>query len=646
MSRLTLFAYSLSFLFITVAGRGQTHLIDSLKLDIKNSKTNDNLLKAIFSLCDQGYSLHPDTLMSYAEQARKMASEKSDLHDMVKAMFYESYALTNKGLIDSSLNVAGNCLEILKSRVNDPVLLANVLNQQGRCFMRKNNYKEAIEMGYRVIDEAEKSRDTLLQMKGKTLIGWAYLEMGQTAEALNWHLKALRTTDDSTMHKQYGILFANLALNYNGLKKTDSALYYILKAIDYSRVNENLFALANSLAIQAQLFVTSGQSKLAESPLKEVVIIRKLIGDPFYIVSDMSQLALYYAHNGQSEKGIALCNEGIAIANAFKIDTKLFFLYNTLAENYKATGNMSGYSETLEKLLALKDTVYKKNSAEALAETQTRYEVQKKENLIILQQLDITKKNYLFYGSLILLFVGVVLSFLFFKEYKKRQKMKMQMMVAAEKLMRTQAVALAEENQRKRISADLHDNLGIQANAILYGTELLQQKDKQHESMVKDLHETAKAMLLTLRETLWAMKTADVEATDMWLRVINFSKQIGRYYPSIKIETMGTAPSPFKINSGEALNAMLIMQEAVNNAARHANAVHIRIASGINDKEWEIAVSDDGSGFDMEAMRKKQDSYGLTNMGERASLVGLQMEIQTKPSKGTTVFIRIAPVQT
>ena len=641
MSRFTFSAFLLSFVLITFIATGQTHIIDSLRTDIIKARTNEEKLKAIFSLCDQGYSLHPDTLMVYANYAKKMAADRSDLHDEVKAMFYKSYAFTNKGLIDSSLNTANECLEMLTVKVSDPVLLANVLNQKGRCYMRKSKYKEAIEMGYRVIDEAEKSRDTLLQMKGKTLIGWAYLEMGQTGEALSWHLKALRTTADTSMLSRYGILFANIALNYNGFKKTDSALYYIAKAIGYSRSHENLFALSNSLAIQAQLFVTSGQSKLAESPLKEVVIIRKLIGDPFYIVSDMSQLALYYAHNGQAEKGIVLCNEGIAIAKEYNIDTKLFFLYSTLAENYKAMGNAAQYAAVLEKLLVLKDTVYQKNSAEALAEMQTRYEVQKKENLIIRQKLDITTKNYLFYGSLILLIVGAGLFYLFFKEYKKRQKMKMQIMITDEKRMRTQAVAEAEETQRKRIAADLHDNLGIQANAILYGTELLQHENEGKQVLVDDLHDTAKDMLLTLRETLWAMKTTDVPATDMWLRVINFSKQMGRYYPSVKIVTAGSAPEQFKINSGKALNAMLIMQEAVNNAARHANAGIITIGSATTDTGWQMKVEDNGMGFDMTAMQKKHDSYGLINMEDRAGIAGLYMKITTQPSKGTTVTIEI-----
>jgi tetratricopeptide (TPR) repeat protein len=299
--------------------------------------------------------------------------------------------------------------------------------------MRKNQYKEAIDMGYQVIDKAEKGRDILLQMKGKTLIGWAYLEMGQTNEALSWHLKALKTTSDTVLLEKYGILFANLALNYRGLGKTDSSLYYIDKAINYSRKNENLFALSNSLAIQAQLFTTSGKSQLAEAPLEEVVAIRKLIGDPFYIVSDMAQLGLYYAHNKQPDKGIAICKEGIIIAMQYKLDTKLFFLYNTLAENYKAQGNTGKYAEVLEQIISLKDSVYKTNSAEALAEMQAKYEVQKKENTIIQQKYDLTKKNYFIYGSTGLLAATLLFGYFFFQNRKKNQHIKLQTMEMAQK---------------------------------------------------------------------------------------------------------------------------------------------------------------------------------------------------------------------
>lgn len=160
--------------------------------------------------------------MFYAQQAKEIAVEQNNIHDKAEAMYYESFALTNKGLIDSSLKIVTECLQLLP-KINDRVLLANVLNQKGRCFMRKSQYKEAIEMGYQVIDESEKAGNVLLQIKGKTLIGWAYLEMGQTKEALEWHLKALHTTNDTLLLEKYAIIYANLALNYGGLNRRDSS---------------------------------------------------------------------------------------------------------------------------------------------------------------------------------------------------------------------------------------------------------------------------------------------------------------------------------------------------------------------------------------------------------------------------------------
>lgn len=196
----------------------QTPTIARLKNKVQQAQTPNEKQAALLELCDQGYTLHPDTLMAYASQAKALAQQYHNRANEIEALYYRSYAFTNKGLIDSSLALANLCETALQNEIHDPLLMANVLNQKGRCYMRKNKYKEAINMGYAVIDQAEKGGDVLLQIKGKTLIGWAYLEMGQTQEALRWHLSALHTTKDDAILEQYGILFANLALNYNALK--------------------------------------------------------------------------------------------------------------------------------------------------------------------------------------------------------------------------------------------------------------------------------------------------------------------------------------------------------------------------------------------------------------------------------------------
>ena len=616
---------------------GQTRIIDSLKKNIWSAPDEDKI-KTIFLLCEQGYTVHPDTLMMYSENARKIAIAQNNVHDEVQAMYYLSGALTTKGLIDSSLNVVARCLVILNGKVNDPLLLANLFNQKGRCFMRKSQYKEAIEMGYQIITAAEKNNDVLLQVKGKTLIGWAYLEMGQTKEALSWHLKALRTTPDTLLLEKYGILFANLALNYYGLGKTDSAFYFINKAINYSRKHENLFALSNSLAIQAQLFVRSGQAKFAEVPLKEAVEIRKLIGDPFYIVSDMAQLGLYYANNGQPEKGIAICNEGIEMAKQYKTDTKLLFLYSSLAENYKVTGNTARYSEVLENIIKLKDSVYLKNSVQSLAEMQTKYESEKNENIIALQKLALIKKNYLLFGSMGLLLLLLLIVWLVFNDYRRRQKLKNKLLLEEEKFLRAQAVAKAEENERKRIAADLHDNIGAYASAIKADVEKITGHLFEKEFLsLQNLEQHSQQIIDSLRDTIWVLNKENITITGISDRIKNYLNKLQPSYNQIQFHITEEIKNDVRLSSQHALSIFRIVQEAVHNALKHSSASNITV--NINSAEGiTLKITDDGKGISNAT--DNTGGNGFINMKTRAKEVGMQLDINTGTNNGTSLILK------
>lgn len=616
---------------------GQTPTIDRLKKDVESARTPEEKRQTLLFLCDQGNSLHPDTLMYSAVRAKQLAEDHHHPGDQVKAMYYISFALTNKGMIDSSLAMADRCLDILRTSVNDPLLVLHVLNQRGRCFMRKNQYKDAIEMGYRVIAGAEKQNNVLLQMKGKTLIGWAYLEMGQSSEALKWHLNALNTSPDTLQRQRYSILYANLALNYNGLGKADSGFYYISRAIQYSRRNEDLFALSNSLAIYAQLLVRAEQAPLAEAPLKEVVEIRKLIGDPYYIVSDMAQLGLYYAHNGQPAKGIAICNEGIALARSYGIVAKLSFLYGTLAENYKVAGDSSAYVATLEKIITLKDSVYQNNSAVAIAELQTRYELEKKENTIIRQRFSIVKKNFFLYGSMALLFVATVAAWFLFRGYRRRQQLRITYMREEERRLSAQAIHQAEEKERQRIAADLHDSLGAYAASIASNIDNLVAVPGRDEAAMRELRNNAHDIVAQLSDSIWALKKESLSLTAISDRLKVFISRLRKSYPEIQMSVEEDISHDHLFPTSQAFHLYRILQEAISNALRHSRAFHIRILFTGNDS-WSVTVADDGVGM---SGNNGGSGYGLSNMKERSREAGWQIT-WTKPGTGGTI-VEILP---
>ncbi|MGG9962083.1 tetratricopeptide repeat-containing sensor histidine kinase [Ferruginibacter sp. SUN106] len=628
------------FVFFTITAvyaAAQTKIIDGLKQNIRAAQSNAEKVKAIFTFCELGYTLHPDTLMLYAEKAKAITIEEKNLHDELQATYYECGALTTKGYIDSSLSLLNKCLATLTTKVNDAILEANCYNQKGRCYVRKNQYKEAIDMGYQTFSLAEKNNDVLLQVKGKTLIGWAYLEMGQLKDALSWHLKALHTTTDTLLLEKYAILFANLATNYNGLGKTDSAFYYIDKGITYSRRHENLFALSNSLAIQSELYVKSGQAKLSEPILKEVVEIRKTIGDPFYIASDMSQLGFYYAHYGQPEKGIAICEEGIAIAKKYKLDTKLFFLYGSLADNYKAMGNMNKYAEVLQTIISLKDSVYQKNSALSLAEMQTKYETEKNNNIIAGQKLALIEKNYWLYGLLAIAVLSIIVFYALFTVYRKKQILKNEMLMKEEKYHSTLAVAAAEENERKRIATDLHDNIGAYASAICADVEKIAGNVLSNNTIsLQNLQQHSQEIINSLRDTIWVLNKDNITVTGLSDRIKNYISKLQSTYNQTHISLHEKIEKDARLSSKIALNIFRIIQEAVHNALKHSGAGNIDVSISSNSNIM-IAVTDDGKGMEQ---ANGSVGNGLINMKTRAKEIDMELTIESAKNQGTVLLLQ------
>ena len=90
-----------------------------------------------------------------------------------------------------------------------------------------------------------------------------------------------------------------------------------------------------------------------------------------------------------------------------------------------------------------------------------------------------------------------------------------------------------------------------------------------------------------------------------------------------------------------------VLEEAVNNALKHARARHIWVRLRRDGRNLVTVVQDDGVGFDMQGVLRsyeKRGSFGLLNIDERARLVGGSAEMESAPGKGTKVTI-VVPIE-
>jgi len=623
----------------------QTHAIDSLKNQINKAGNISGKLKVIFALCTKRHSLSTDTLCKYASIAKTLSAAENNRHDMILADYYYVNYLIKKGQIDSALSVCDTYVPELKNNSDENQQYLSFIGTKIGLLIKLNRYKESFATCYLLLNESEKSRDTVSGLLALNDLGWINMEMDQNQEAIGFLKTALQNPAAHNTEK-YGeylsFIYSNIAAAYSSIDKNDSAEYFINKAIVLARKFENLTSLANSLAIKAGIMSATNRNKQAEDELIEVVNIRKQIGDPFFIVSDMNQLAVYYYHNNQPQKGVAISQEGIDMAVKNNLDSKLPLLYDGLAQNYYVAGNYKMYGETLKKIITLKDSLYKKNSAEALADIQGKYEVQKKENIIVTQHLDLVKKNYLLFGSLLLFVLITASATLLFRIYRKKQKMKVSFMMAEEKRLSHEAVIHAEEKERKRIAADLHDNMGAYATAIIANVDdIVVSKKNDAEPALFNLKINAIELMSNLRDTIWASYKEKIFLTGISDRFKSYIKKIMSAYPNVHIEVSERINNDISFSAIQALNIFRILQEACTNALKHSGANMIEVLFESNGT-LKLCVKDNGQGIT--DCNYINNGNGIKNMKLRASESGLYLRVEENQPSGSMIIVTSEPI--
>ncbi|MBS1773995.1 MAG: hypothetical protein JST82_14145 [Bacteroidetes bacterium] len=608
-----------------------------MKQVLKLEQPADNKLSVLFSLCDEANSLNNKEVQHYATEAYALAKEINDPLQQSLAAYYVAFALQKAGLLDSSLQIVQAQLSNLKKNKSIKTY-RRFLHLNSTLFVRSNKYKEGIDGFYNLLRNSEESKDTIYQVIAKRGIGWVNMEMSNYPEALKWSHNALNTAHTLIAEKEYAVIYSNIAAIFNNMERYDSGEYYINKAIIAARKYYNLSALANALNIKAGVLMPTNRMTEAEQSLKEALGIRKMIGDPYYILSDMNQLAEYYLMNKQSDKAIEICKQGIDSATHYDIPAKLYMFYHTLSLSYKAAGDMKNYSNTLEAIIALNDTMYKKNTSEALAEIQAKYNLQKKDNIIIRQQFALARNNYFFYGLFILSALISVFAAVIFFNYRKKQKFKLAYLLEDEKRQSVNAIKDAEERERKRIAADLHDNLGVYAASIASNIEYItNMSDAENKAVaMRELKTNSQSMVSQLSDTIWALKKDELSLTNISDRLKIFIQRIQVSYPHINIEVREDIINDLKLPPSQAFHLFCIMQEAVTNALKHSNCSEIIVVMR-GDKNWDVSIADNGTGIPDE--KKAATGNGLSNMKMRAEASGYNIEwINTEP-RGTVVCI-------
>lgn len=632
--------FPLLFCFLaSTAAKAQTATrIDHLKAAIHAAGSKEKLA-ALIAFCDEWESYSADTLKKYADVAAQLAKEQGNQRAQILSDYYQAVWLFQTNKLDTALSLAERVIARYQKAfpydetyVKLYALKGNVLNRTARMEELMKNYLDLIQL-------AETNNDMLGRARGTAGLGNVNLRLKKFDEALSWYHKALVLMHNPFYKRKLSFIYNNIGITFYHLKKEDSAFHYINQGVQYSKEEQNLTNLANALFLYAGMKAEFEHLQEAETAYREAIEARKKIGDIYYLIADMGQVALFYANNGQTDKGIALCKEGLALAEANGQSYANFnTLYEVLGRNYYAAGDYKNYSDVLYKQLALKDSIYTQSSAQAMAEMQTKYELQKKENTIMQQRFDLLSKNYQLYGSLALLLLAVISAFIIFRQYKRKQALRLRLLKEEEGRKAERAVMFAEETERKRIAADLHDSLGAYAASIASNIDHLQQgATPENKQVLHELKGNAQAIVSQLTDTIWVLKKDALSLTAISDRLKLFIQKIAPSYPAVIIDVWEEISTDYLLPPAQAFHLFQIIKEAVNNSLRHSRCTQVNIKV-VGNQGWRLVITDDGSGM-LQSTTLAEGGNGIINMKARAEESGWRIQWQTAQPKGTSVII-------
>lgn len=210
---------------------------------------------------------------------------------------------------------------------------------------------------------------------------------------------------------------------------------------------------------------------------------------------------------------------------------------------------------------------------------------------------------------------------------------------------RALSVIEAQENERRRISRELHDGLGqlLSAAKLNLGMiDLPESVDDKSREILKQIDTIISKAIVEARRIAHDLRPTTLDDFGLVpaLRILcqEFSKITG-----IKVKFQ-VSPTLERIDPKMEIAIYRIIQESFNNISKYAEATEVSLDLFRTDDRVFVKVKDNGKGFDpfaMQRTRKAGGGFGLINMKERAELVGGKVEIDSQPGGGTEVSLEI-----
>ena len=565
------------------------------------------------------------------------------------------------------------------------VRLASVLKLKGE-------YRSALPFLENAWDIRKEEQDWKGLAGVSFLFGTTYYELGNLDSTMIHFYEGIRfaeKSNDSNMMGHYLLRIAHSLLEYN---QTEDAKRYFEQAYDLSsQMNDNALT-AFCYSGLGNYYLHIGQPRDALQHFVLAAELFKSFGTTTYLAMMTNNIAVCYDQLGRQSKALSFYqtaleyyqllrmpgevaelhyNMGVLHYNTTHyarcvqhIDSALpFYLssgdlqmqyecFEVLSDAYTALNQDAQALRFTRQMVELKDSLLNKEKINSISEVQTRYETEKKEQQIAFldqeNKIKTVQRKYLLMASVALMLALFILGFYSVQRVKlarKKEELAQQRIASLldeQEIKTYNAMLEGQEEERMRISNDLHDRLGSMLSTIKLMFSALGDKIDRAQEESKMQYEKANVLLddacvevRRISHNLGAGMVANFGLIASLEELCESINQTGKLRCSLAVHNMDSA-----LQLKTEIEIYRIVQEVLNNAIKHAKASNVSVQINRLDDEVNLHIEDDGVGFNVEE-KMKSGGLGLSNVHNRAQKVGGQVHIDSYIGRGTTVILEI-----
>ena len=614
---------------------------DSLLKVLSLAKEDTNKVLALITTGQYVEYNNLEEAKNYYLQARRLSEKMNYTLGILK--YYSNYTavLNIQAKFDSALVLTKDALQLANRFGNEERIIIAQQNLSA-TYSYLQDYESALQYLLPSVAYFEKTKNDARLSLIYDNLGVIYRETKQYDKALEFHQKALAIARKSGNSYDIANVLSNLGNAYSSSKRYDSALVIMKEGLGIARKENYDNIESNIISNIGAVLIKQGRYDSLTYYCTLGLRLAEKLGDSLAMVNNIYGLALYSFFTSDFTKSGELAKTGFRMAQQRNYVEPSQLFADILSELSLVKGDLRNYDYYNRLSIELSEQFFNDRMQRNVQLLDKKYDTEKKEKLLVIQQATILRKNtlnYILIGSAVTLLIVSILSY---RNYKQKQKLQEQKIIQLGKeklLLATQSIVKGQEEERNRLAQDLHDGLG----GLLSGVKLQLGAMKGNLILSEEHGLIFNNALSKLDESISEMRRVAHNMMPEALMKLGLQQALQDYCDSL------SAGQAYKINCEfHGLENRMeptieivvyrVVQELLNNAIKHSDASIILAQVMRNDNNLTITIEDNGKGFTMDEISILRGS-GLKNIKSRVDYLKGQIDIQSAPGKGTSIHI-------